>query len=65
MKVHVALAAVFIVIGFLIQLHQFLIWGVWFQVEDLHHETFTLMSISVAIGIIIGTLLDRKRARVT
>ena len=52
--------ALFWVLGFLIMLHQFLYWGVWFQREDLHHETFILACFSAALGILMGTGITRR-----
>ncbi len=51
----VFLAGLFILIGFLILLEQFLNYGKWFQIEDIHHETFALSSFALAIGILIGS----------
>ena len=53
-------ALIFLMIGFLILLEQYLNYGVWFQVKDIHHETFALSSFTLAIGILIG-LSDCKR----
>ena len=47
-------AFVFFMIGFLILLEQYLNYGVWFQIMDIHHETFALSSFALAIGILIG-----------
>ena len=47
-------AFVFFLIGFLILLEQYLNYGVWFQVKDIHHETFALSSFTLAIGILVG-----------
>jgi len=46
----------FAVIGFLILYDQFLLIGIWFQLEDFHHETFALCSFALAIGILVGAL---------
>jgi hypothetical protein len=53
------LAAVFLsillfIVGFLVLLDQYLNNGVWFQVSDVHHETFALSLFALAIGILIG-----------
>jgi hypothetical protein len=34
------LAYVLLFLAFLVGLHQFLNWGVWFQISDVHHELF-------------------------
>jgi hypothetical protein len=46
----------FVVIGFLILYDQYLMIRIWFQVEDVHHETFALSSFAMAIGILLGAL---------
>jgi len=33
--------------------------GVWFQITDLHHETFAFASFALAIGIIIGAKIKK------
>jgi hypothetical protein len=40
----VSLSILFFVVGFLIMLEQYLNFGVWFQMKDVHHETFALSS---------------------
>ena len=30
------------VVAFLVGLHQFLVWGYWFELRDIHHETFVI-----------------------
>jgi hypothetical protein len=50
----VFLSILFFVVGFLIMLEQYLNFGVWFQMKDVHHETFALSSFTLAIGILIG-----------
>jgi len=54
------LSALFFVVGFLILLDQYLQIGIWFQLKDIHHETFTLSSFALAIGILIGSYSTRK-----
>jgi len=51
----VFLSILFFVVGFLIMLEQYLDFGVWFQMRDVHHETFALSSFTLAIGILIGS----------
>ena len=50
----------FAVLGFLILLDQYLMFEIWFQIEDLHHETFALSSFALAIGVLIGALIQKK-----
>ncbi len=58
-KAYVAyfLAALFLIIGFLILYDQFLKIEIWFQIADIHHETLALFSFALAIGILIGSLV--------
>ncbi len=51
----ITLATIFLVIGITILLDQYLNYGIWFQLTDLHHETFALSSFALAIGILIGS----------
>lgn len=50
----------FLLLGFIILLHQFLTWGVWFQPSDVHHETFALICFAVAFGICIGMMFKHE-----
>ena len=56
----IILAAFFFVIGIIILFDQYLNLGVWFQLEDIHHETFALSSFALAIGILIGSNSPKK-----
>jgi hypothetical protein len=56
----VSLAMLFFVIGFLVSLDQYFSIGIWFQLRDLHHETFALSSFTLAIGILIGSSFATK-----
>ena len=58
--ISISLVAFFFVIGIIILLEQYLNWGVWFQLEDIHHETFALSSFALAIGILIGSNFLKK-----
>ena len=49
----------FLVTGFLTLLDQYLSYGIWFQIKDIHHETFALTSFALAIGILVGYLTSR------
>ena len=59
--VAVFVAAVFFVAAFLILYDQKVSFGVWFQVNDLHHETFAIASAALGIGIIIGAILSENK----
>jgi hypothetical protein len=58
--VAVFVAAVFFVAAFLILYQQKVTFGLWFQVSDLHHETFAIACVALGIGIIIGAILSEN-----
>jgi len=37
------LGIIFFIIAIVILCHQFIYWNVWFELEDLHHETWMIM----------------------
>jgi hypothetical protein len=45
---------VFFAVGFLIFYHQKVTFGLWFQIGDLHHETFAIASVALGLGVLIG-----------
>jgi hypothetical protein len=47
-------AGFFVGASFLILYDQYMKIGIWFQLTDLHHETFAIASFAIAIGILIG-----------
>jgi hypothetical protein len=51
------------VTGFLILYDQYVQFGVWFQMLDLHHETFALIAFALAIGMLLGAVTISLRAR--
>jgi len=55
------LSLLFAIVGFIILFDQYLMFEIWFEVEDLHHETFALSFFTLAIGILIGTLTQIKQ----
>jgi polysaccharide pyruvyl transferase WcaK-like protein len=56
--VAVLVAAVFFAVAFLILYQQKVTFGLWFQVSDLHHETFAIASAALGIGVLIGAALN-------
>lgn len=54
------LSIFFVALGFIILLEQYLNFGMWFQLKDIHHETFALSSFALAIGILIGSNFPKK-----
>jgi hypothetical protein len=55
--VAVLVATVFFVLAFLILLEQKVSFGVWFQMGDLHHETFALSFATLGLGVLIGAII--------
>ena len=53
------IAAVFFALSFLVLYHQKVTFGLWFQVGDLHHETFAIAAVAVGIGVLIGSAITR------
>jgi hypothetical protein len=52
-----------VVAGFLILYDQYVHIGVWFQISDLHHETFALVAFALAVGTLLGAVIISLRAR--
>jgi hypothetical protein len=51
----IILVTFFFILGIVILFEQYLTYGMWFQVEDIHHETFAIASFALAVGILIGS----------
>ncbi len=56
----IGLASFFLIVGLIILLEHFLNYGVWFQLGDIHHETFVLASFAFGVGLIVGSKLSNK-----
>ncbi|UCD39758.1 MAG: hypothetical protein JSV87_04935 [Candidatus Bathyarchaeota archaeon] len=54
------LAFISFLMGFLILLEQAVVYGAWFEIHDVHHETFAVALFSLGFGIILG-LISRNR----
>jgi hypothetical protein len=61
--VAVLVAMVFFVLAFLILLQQQLAFGIWFQIGDLHHETFALAAVAVGLGVLIGSVITENNKK--
>jgi hypothetical protein len=59
----VLVAVVFFVLTFLILFHQEVTFGVWFELSDLHHETFALASVALGIGVLIGSAITSSKQK--
>ena len=50
----IPLVSIFLVIAaFLVMLHQYYYWRVWFEIKDIHHELFISALIFAAVVLII------------
>ena len=52
------MVTLFLLLGFLTMLHQFLTWGRFFEMKDLHHETLTLVFFALALGVYVGNAIN-------
>jgi hypothetical protein len=59
----VLIAAVFFTFAFLILLQQKLTFGLWFQIGDLHHETFAIAAVAMGLGVLIGSAITQTNQR--
>ena len=55
----VAFAVFCLIAGFLALLDQYVSFGVWFQTDDIHHETIALSLFALALGLLIGVVSGR------
>ena len=56
-----AFAILSFVAAFLILYQQYITYGVFFQIEDIHHETLALFAAALGIGIIIGVVVTSEK----
>ena len=56
----IILAVFFFFLGIIILLDQYLNIGIWFQLKDIHHETFAISSFALATGVLIGSFISKK-----
>ena len=59
----VLIAVVFFVLAFLILFQQKVTFGVWFQISDLHHETFAIASVALGLGVLIGSIITENNGK--
>ena len=57
-----ALAILSFVAAFLILYQQYITYGVFFQIEDIHHETLALFAAALGIGIIVGVVVISEKS---
>jgi hypothetical protein len=51
----VLIAVFFFALAFLILFEQKVTFGLWFQIKDLHHETFAIAAVALGLGVLIGS----------
>ena len=61
--VAVALAILSFIAAFLILYQQYIAFGVFFQVEDVHHEAFAMSTVALGIGILVGLSLSSRNKK--
>ncbi len=49
---------ILLILAFLVAFHQFFYWQTWFSVEDIHHETFVVALVCLAVGILLSEKLE-------
>jgi hypothetical protein len=58
--VAVLIAVVFFTAAFLILLQQKLTFGLWFQLGDLHHETFAIAAVAFGLGVLVASAITEN-----
>jgi hypothetical protein len=58
--VPVLIAVVFFALAFVILLDQKINFGLWFQITDLHHETFAIAAVAMGLGVIVGSVVTEE-----
>ncbi|NIU39505.1 hypothetical protein GWN65_05955 [Candidatus Bathyarchaeota archaeon] len=56
------LAFISFLMGFLILLEQVVTYGVWFEIDDIHHETFAVAFFALGVGIILGLISQNRKS---
>ena len=56
----VALALLFLIAGFLVLYQQYVSYGIFFEIEDIHHETIAMALFALGIGTLIGISMAGK-----
>lgn len=51
-------AGICILLAVLVGIHQHANYGLWFDLKDIHHETFIVALVSFAVGIIFSEKLE-------
>jgi hypothetical protein len=59
--VPILVAVVFFILAVLILYQQKVTFGVWFEIKDLHHETFALSAVALGLGVLIGSAVTESK----
>jgi hypothetical protein len=57
------IAVVFFAVAFIIMLDQKVNFGIWFQITDLHHETFAIAAVAMGLGVLIGSVVTEENKK--
>ena len=49
---------ILLILAFLVAFHQFYYWNTWFSIDDVHHETFIVALVCLAMGIVLSKKLE-------
>lgn len=58
-KKTIVVIIILLALAFLIAFHQYYYYQTWFEAEDIHHETFMVAFVCLALGIIISKELEQ------
>lgn len=50
----------FLITALCIFVHQYMVWNIWWEWEDLHHETWIIVCIVIGIISLIASLVIKK-----
>jgi hypothetical protein len=56
-------AVFFVVLAVAIQIEQYVVYGHWWDSLQVHHETFTLIAVGMAAGLLMATRIRAKKWR--
>ena len=49
---------ILLILAFLVAFHQFYYWNTWFSIDDIHHETFVVALVCLALGIVLSEKIE-------
>ena len=55
------LIGILFIFTFFILLDHYFLTGVWFEIDDIHHETFVLSTAALGVGVLIGGILSDSK----